>query len=47
MPEYHTEAEVFVPNEYIVDLVEEINDPLSVSQNNVPFIQGTKSFTSI
>lgn len=40
MPEYHTEAKVFVPNERIVNLVQKINDPFSVSQNNVPFIQG-------
>lgn len=40
MPEYHTEAKVFVPNERIVNLVQKINDPFSISQNNVPFIQG-------
>lgn len=41
MPEYHAEARVFVPNEHIINLVQTINDPLSLSQNNVPFIQGT------
>lgn len=40
MPEYHTEAKVFVPNERIVNLVQKVNDPFSISQNNVPFIQG-------
>ncbi|XP_006614396.1 uncharacterized protein LOC102674875 [Apis dorsata] len=39
MPEYHTEAKVFVPNERIVNLVQKVNDPFSISQNNVPFIQ--------
>lgn len=39
MPEYHAEARVFVPNEHIINLVQTINDPLSLSQNNVPFIQ--------
>ncbi|XP_012150937.1 uncharacterized protein LOC100879608 [Megachile rotundata] len=39
MPEYHTEAKVFVPNERIINLVQKINDPLNISQNNVPFIQ--------
>lgn len=40
MPEYHTEAKVFVPNERIINLVQKVNDPFSISQNNVPFIQG-------
>lgn len=40
MPEYHTEAKVFVPNERIVNLVQKVNDPFSISQNNIPFIQG-------
>lgn len=40
MPEYHTEAKVFVPNERIVNLVQKVNDPFNISQNNVPFIQG-------
>ncbi|XP_076752456.1 uncharacterized protein LOC143424337 isoform X1 [Xylocopa sonorina] len=39
MPEYHTEAKVFVPNERIVNLIQKINDPFNVSQTNVPFIQ--------
>ncbi|XP_076635158.1 uncharacterized protein LOC143348592 [Colletes latitarsis] len=39
LPEYHPEARVFVPNECIINLVQAINDPLSISQNNVPFIQ--------
>ncbi|XP_033197912.1 uncharacterized protein LOC117160921 [Bombus vancouverensis nearcticus] len=39
LPEYHTEAKVFVPNERIVNLVQKINDPLNISQTSVPFIQ--------
>lgn len=39
MPEYHTEAKVFVPNERIVNLVQKINDPVNILQNSVPFIQ--------
>jgi len=40
MPEYHTEAKVYVPNESIVNLAHQIKDPLSLSQTNVPFLQG-------
>lgn len=40
LPEYHTEAKVYVPNESVVNLVHQINDPLTFSQNNVPFLQG-------
>ncbi|KAG7207442.1 hypothetical protein KM043_009084 [Ampulex compressa] len=39
MPEYHTEAKVFVPSERIVNLVQRINEPLNLSQINVPYIQ--------
>ncbi|XP_015438849.1 PREDICTED: uncharacterized protein LOC107193847 [Dufourea novaeangliae] len=39
MPEFHTEARVFVPSEHIVNLVQTINEPLSITQTNVPFIQ--------
>ncbi|XP_031835493.2 uncharacterized protein LOC116428242 [Nomia melanderi] len=39
MPEYHAEARVFVPNEHIINLVQKINDPVNIIQNNVPFIQ--------
>ncbi|KOX79847.1 hypothetical protein WN51_11458 [Melipona quadrifasciata] len=39
MPEYHTEAKVFVPNERIVNLVQKINDPVNILQSSVPFIQ--------
>ncbi|CAK9799283.1 hypothetical protein ANTQUA_LOCUS1949 [Anthophora quadrimaculata] len=42
MPEYHTEAKVFIPNERIVNLVQKINDPLNISQSNVPIIQETE-----
>lgn len=40
LPEYHTEAKVYVPNESIVNLVHQVNDPMSLSQTNVPFLQG-------
>lgn len=40
MPEYHTEAKVFVPNERIINLVQKINDPVNILQSSVPFIQG-------
>ncbi|KAK9301262.1 hypothetical protein QLX08_006336 [Tetragonisca angustula] len=39
MPEYHTEAKVFVPNERIVNLVQKINEPVNILQSSVPFIQ--------
>ncbi|XP_012217019.1 uncharacterized protein [Linepithema humile] len=39
LPEYHTEAKVYVPNESIVNLVHQVNDPTSLSQTNVPFLQ--------
>lgn len=47
MPEYHTEAKVFVPSEHIVNLVQKINDPFNISQNNIPFIQGITFITGI
>lgn len=40
MPEYHTEAKVYVPSESIVNLANQLNDPLNMSQTNVPFLQG-------
>lgn len=40
LPEYHTEAKVYVPNETIINLVHQINDPLSLSQTNTAFLQG-------
>ncbi|XP_014474277.1 PREDICTED: uncharacterized protein LOC106744219 isoform X2 [Dinoponera quadriceps] len=41
MPEYHTEAKVYVPNESIVSLTHpsQLNEPLNLSQTNVPFLQ--------
>ncbi|KAL6260961.1 hypothetical protein P5V15_008489 [Pogonomyrmex californicus] len=39
MPEYHTEAKVYVPSESVVNLANQINDPLNLSQSNVPFLQ--------
>lgn len=39
MPEYHTEAKVYVPNESIINLAHQINDPLNLSQTNVPLLQ--------
>lgn len=40
MPEYHTEAKVYVPTESVVNLVHEVNDPVSLTQPNVPLLQG-------
>lgn len=39
MPEYHTEAKVYVPCESVVNLANQMNDPLCLTQNNVPFLQ--------
>ncbi|XP_012057996.1 PREDICTED: TAF6-like RNA polymerase II p300/CBP-associated factor-associated factor 65 kDa subunit 6L [Atta cephalotes] len=39
LPEYHTEAKVYVPSESIVNLVNQMNDPLCLTQTNVPFLQ--------
>ncbi|XP_043506242.1 uncharacterized protein LOC122526773 isoform X2 [Polistes fuscatus] len=39
MPEYHSEAKVFVPNERIINLVDKVNEAVNISQDNVPFIQ--------
>ncbi|EFN75287.1 hypothetical protein EAI_03110 [Harpegnathos saltator] len=39
MPEYHTEAKIYVPNESIVNLTHRLNEPLNLSQTNVPFLQ--------
>ncbi|KMR00424.1 transcription initiation factor tfiid subunit 6 [Lasius niger] len=39
MPEYHAEAKVYVPNESVINLAHQINDPLNLSQTNVPFLQ--------
>lgn len=46
MPEYHTEAKVYVPTESVVNLASQINDPLNLLQTNVPFLQG-KFFKSL
>jgi len=40
MPEYHTEAKVYVPSESVVNLANQMNDPLCLTQTNVPFLQG-------
>lgn len=40
MPEYHTEAKVYVPSESVVNLGNLINDPSNLTQTNVPFLQG-------
>lgn len=40
MPEYHSEAKVFAPNERIINLVDKVNEAVNLSQDNVPFIQG-------
>ncbi|XP_028049684.1 uncharacterized protein LOC105838498 [Monomorium pharaonis] len=39
MPEYHTEAKVYVPSESVVNLTNQLNDPLNLTQTNVPFLQ--------
>ncbi|XP_024882287.1 uncharacterized protein LOC112461317 [Temnothorax curvispinosus] len=39
MPEYHTEAKVYVPSESVVNLTNQMNDPVCLSQTNVPFLQ--------
>lgn len=39
MPEYHSEAKVFVPNERIINLIDKVNESVNLSQDNVPFIQ--------
>ncbi|XP_020282901.1 uncharacterized protein LOC109854334 [Pseudomyrmex gracilis] len=39
MPEYHTEAKVYVPTESVVNLVHDVNDPVSLTQPNVPLLQ--------
>lgn len=47
MPEYHTEAKVYVPSETIINLPHQLNEPLNLSQTNVPFLQGTFFYTFI
>ncbi|XP_072762409.1 uncharacterized protein [Anoplolepis gracilipes] len=42
MPEYHTEAKVYVPSESVINLAHQLNDPLNFSQPNVPFLQDNK-----
>ncbi|XP_011869866.1 PREDICTED: uncharacterized protein LOC105563141 [Vollenhovia emeryi] len=42
MPEYHTEAKVYVPSESVVSLASQLNDPLNLTQTNVPFLQETE-----
>lgn len=39
MPEYHTEAKVYVPSESVINLANQMNDPLNLTQTNVPFLQ--------
>ena len=39
-PEYFSEANVFVPHENIINLVQHVNDPPSFVQRSVPFLQG-------
>lgn len=40
MPEYHAEAKVYVPSESVINLANQMNDPLNLTQTNVPFLQG-------
>ncbi|KAL0127029.1 hypothetical protein PUN28_005396 [Cardiocondyla obscurior] len=39
MPEYHTEAKVYVPGESIVNFAHQMNEPLNLTQTNLPFLQ--------
>lgn len=45
IPKYDAEANVFVPCERIIDLVQKVNEPLNIIQNGAPYIQG--EFTSL
>ena len=40
LPEYISEASLFVPHERFIDLTQKINEPPSFSQVSVPFLQG-------
>ncbi|XP_012282456.1 uncharacterized protein LOC105700835 [Orussus abietinus] len=42
MPEYHPKAKVFVPHERFVQLYRKVQDPVTLSQNSVPFLQETE-----
>lgn len=44
LPEYHTEARVFVPRERFLNLFERANNSLHLSQSNLPFLKGLFSF---
>ncbi|XP_032665126.1 uncharacterized protein LOC116841387 [Odontomachus brunneus] len=44
MPEYHTEAKVYTPNESVVNLVHQLNEPLNLSQTNVPYLQESEIY---
>ncbi|XP_066585279.1 uncharacterized protein [Prorops nasuta] len=39
LPQYHTEARVFVATEHFVDLRQRVNSPYNIVQPTVPFIQ--------
>lgn len=41
MPEYHTEAAVFVPHDHIIDLPQQVNNPQRIEQLLPPLLQGT------
>lgn len=40
IPEYSSEANLFVPYEEEIDLVQKINDPQGFPQRSAPFLQG-------
>lgn len=40
MPEYHTEAAVFVPHEHIIELPQQVNNPQRIEQILPPLLQG-------
>lgn len=42
MPEYHTEAAVFVPHDHIIDLPQQVNNPQRIEQLLPPLLQETE-----
>lgn len=44
LPEFHSEAKVFVPNERVIDLIQRVNEPFNISQTNQPFLQGIQCY---
>jgi hypothetical protein len=42
LPEYLSEAGLFIPHERFIDLSQKVNEPPSFSQVTVPFLQGAR-----